>query len=65
MCDRHVFDATGTGEYYGHVVSDRTVECTEMMLFRVQDGSITEYWYEWDELGFWNQLDVLVDPYTD
>lgn len=63
--DRHVFDATGTGEYYGHDVSDKTVECTEMMLFRVQDGSITEYWYEWDELGFWNQLDAMGDPYTE
>lgn len=63
--DRHVFDATGTGEYYGHDVSGDQVEVAEMMLFRVDDGSITEYWYEWDELGFWNQLGVLADPYTD
>lgn len=61
--DRHVFETTGTDEYYGHDVSDKTVECAEMMLFRVQDGAIGEYWYEWDELGFWRQLEVVENPY--
>ena len=42
--DRHVFEATGTDEYYGHEVSDKSVECAEMMLSRVRDGAISEYW---------------------
>lgn len=61
--ERHTFDATGAGEYYGHDVTGKIIDCTEMMLFRVHDGKITEYWYEWDELGFWNQLGVTEDPY--
>lgn len=63
--ERHTFEATGTGEYYGHDVSGRSVACAEMMLFRIRDGEIIEYWYEWDELGFWNQLQVVNDPYTE
>ena len=63
--DRHVFEANGTDEYYGHEVSDKTVECAEMMLFRVQDGVFSEYWYEWDELGFWTQLDVVKNPHEE
>lgn len=62
--DRHVFDATAVGEYYGHDVDGETVRSSEMMLFRVIDERITEYWYEWSELDFWVQLGVLEDPYT-
>ncbi|MFW6152866.1 MAG: ester cyclase [Halobacteriota archaeon] len=63
--DRHTFEAEATGEYYGHDVAGRSVESSEMMLFRVRNGTIEEYWYEWDELGFWNQLGILADPYAD
>lgn len=61
---RHEFDATGEGEYYGHDVEGETVESSEMTLFHVTDGTIDEYWYEWDELGFWTQLGVTEDPYA-
>lgn len=62
--DRHVFDATGVGEYYGHDVDGEAVSSAEMMLFHVTDGVIDEYWYEWSELDFWIQLGIVQDPYA-
>lgn len=61
---RMEFDATGSGEYFGHEVDGKAIGSSEMILFRFRDGRITEYWYEWDALGFWTQLGVVEDPYA-
>lgn len=57
------FSGTGEGEYLGYNVDGKKVESSEIMLFHVNNGQLDEYWDEWDALGFWEQLDVLENPY--
>lgn len=59
------FEATGEGEYLGHDIDGKDIKASEMMLFHVSDGRLDEYWYNWDELGFWEQLGVLERPYPE
>lgn len=54
--------ATGSGEMMGHEIDGKEISTTELILFRIDDGRITESWYEWDELSFWAQLGVLERP---
>lgn len=68
--DEHVtirmeFHATGSGEFLGHDVDGEEVNVSEIFLFGVSDGQLTEYWYNWDELGFWTQLGVVESPYPE
>lgn len=56
---------TGEGEYLGYDIDGREIEGSEIVLFRVTDGQFEEYWAEWDELGFWEQLGVLESPYPE
>lgn len=53
------FRGTHEGEFAGIGPTGETVEGSEIMLFRVRDRQIAEYWYEWDELGFYEQLGAL------
>lgn len=55
-------NATGQGEYMGHDVDGKQAEAAEIMLFRVEDGRVTEYWSNWDELGFLDQLGIIGRP---
>lgn len=50
------FSGTHEGEFAGFEPTGEPVEGSEIMLFRIRDGQITEYWYEWDERGFYEQL---------
>ncbi len=59
------FSATGEGEFAGHDIDGREVRSTEIILFGVNDGQLAEYWYNWDELGFWEQLGVLESPFPE
>lgn len=54
---------TGQGEWLGHDIDGREGHATEIILFGVEGERLTEYWYEWDELVFWEQLDVLESPW--
>ena len=68
--DEHVtirmeFHATGSGEFLGHDVDGKEVSSSEIILFGVSDGQLAEYWYNWDELGFWTQLGVVDSPYPE
>lgn len=56
------FSGTHEGEFLGYDPTGGLVEATEMMMFRVSDGQIVEYWYEWDELGFYEQLGAVEGP---
>lgn len=58
---RLLMSGTGRGEYHGHDVDGKSTEVSEVVFFRVRDGRIHEYWYEWDRLEFWMQLGVIDD----
>ena len=55
-------EVTGQGTYLGVDVDGKTVRVTEMSLYRVESGKITEWWYEKDMLKFWEQLGHIEDP---
>lgn len=59
------FNATGSGEFLGHDVDGKEISSTEMILFNVSDGQLTEVWYNWDELSFWTQIGVVESPYPE
>ncbi|REL33338.1 hypothetical protein DYD21_11195 [Rhodohalobacter sp. SW132] len=66
--DEHVtirleFIATGSGEFLGHEAEGKEINVSEIFLFVVRNGQLAEYWYNWDELGFWMQLGVVESPY--
>lgn len=50
------FRGTHEGEFAEIEPTGEPIEGSEIMLFRIREGQITEYWYEWDELGFYEQL---------
>lgn len=58
-------EGTGEGEYLGHDVEGKEVQVSEIALFHVSDDQLDEYWTQWDELGFWEQLGVLESPYPE
>ena len=60
---RLMVTGTGTGEFLGHDIDGKEFRVTETILFGVTDGHISEYSYNWDELGFWTQLGVVESPY--
>lgn len=59
---RLMMSGTGRGEYHGHDIDGKDTEVSEVVFFRVRDGRIDEYWYDWDSLRFWTQLGVIEDP---
>lgn len=62
---RMMFSGTGEGEYLGHDVEGKDIRVSETVLFHVSGGQIDEYWGNWDELGFWEQLGILESPYPE
>lgn len=56
------FRGTHEGEFKGFAPTGKNVEVTEMMMFSVEDGKITDRWVEWDELGFYQQLGIIDHP---
>lgn len=59
---RVIMSATGRGEYMGHDIEGKEADASEIMLFRVRDGRVTENWSNWDELGFLAQLEIMERP---
>lgn len=55
-------EVTGQGTYLGVDVDGKTIRISEMSLYRVESGKITEWWYEKDMLEFWEQLGHIEDP---
>jgi predicted ester cyclase len=49
---------THTGTIYGIPATGRTIDATEVALWRVEGGAIKEAWYFGDELGLLRQLEV-------
>ena len=62
---RMEFSATGSGEFLGYDVDGKEISSSEIILFVVSDGQLAEYWYNWDELGFWTQLGIVESPYPE
>ena len=62
---RLMVTGTGAGEFLGHDIDGKNFRATETILFGVTDGLISEYSYNWDELGFWTQLGVVESPYPE
>lgn len=60
---RFLQTGTGKGEFFGYDIDKKEVNYSEIILFVLDDGLITEYWYAWDELDFWTQLGVIESPY--
>ncbi len=50
---------THKGEYRGIPATGKEVTITEILIFRIAGGKITEMWAEEDELGFMRQLGVI------
>ena len=56
---------TGThdgGPYRGIEPTGAAVDVSETVTFRIEDGRIAEIWFEWDELGMYEQLGVIEHP---
>ena len=62
---RLMVTGTGAGEFLGHDIDGKEFRVTETILFGVRDERISEYSYNWDELGFWTQLGVVESPYPE
>lgn len=59
---RFTFRGTHDGDFQAIEATGEEVEVTEMILISVDDGLIDGLWYEWDELGFFEQLNALEHP---
>lgn len=56
---------TGThegGDYHGIEPTGEAVDVSEMIFYRIEGGRIAEVRYEWDELGFYEQLGIIEHP---
>lgn len=51
-------EGTHLGDLYGHEATGQEVEVTGTHVFGIENGRIAEHWYDWDALGFWEQLGV-------
>ena len=60
-----VWRGTGAGVVLGHDIDGQEVDFTETSLFRVRDGQLAEYIYNFDELGLLEQLGLLERPYPE
>jgi steroid delta-isomerase-like uncharacterized protein len=58
---RVTFSGKHTGEFFGIPPTDRRVEFTGMVWFRIAEGKIVEHWGEFDALGLLRQLGAVPD----
>ncbi|WP_440764190.1 ester cyclase [Natronorubrum sp. DTA7] len=56
---RFTFDGTNEGPFAGFEPTGKRVKGSNMILMRLEDGTIVERWEESDNLDFLQQLDVL------
>ena len=57
-------EATHLGEYLGRMPRGANVRFTEMIMFRVVNGRIGEWWPQADQLAILEQIDGPADPIT-
>jgi steroid delta-isomerase-like uncharacterized protein len=52
---------TGThkGEYLGFAATGKRIEQTALVMFRIENGKIAEYWLHYDELGLLLQIGAI------
>jgi predicted ester cyclase len=53
------FSGTQTGPVLDLAASGRSVQVSEIVIFRIADGKIVEAWEEYDEFGMRRQLGGL------
>jgi predicted ester cyclase len=56
---RMPFSGTHTGPVLDLAATGRSVQVSEIVIFRIAEGKIVEAWEEYDELGMRRQLGVL------
>ena len=58
------FTMTGSheGQFLGLKPTGETIEVSEMIMISVDNEGINELWFEWDELGFYSQLESIEHP---
>lgn len=61
---RFTFLGRHEGDFQDIAPTGNAVEVTGMIYISIDDGLIDGLWYEWDELGFFEQLGVLEHPLT-
>lgn len=59
---RVTFSGRHTGSFQGIPPTDREVETTGMVWFRITEGKIVEHWGEFDALGLMQQLGIIPRP---
>jgi steroid delta-isomerase-like uncharacterized protein len=56
VATRWVFEGTHQAEFFGVPTTGRHVTTSGIMIFRIENGQIQEWWHEYDLFGFMNQL---------
>ena len=56
------FRGTHLGELNGIAPTGRWVDCTGIVISRMEDGKIAEDWANFDDLGMMRQLGVIPEP---
>ena len=51
--------ATQVGEFMRMPASGRTYSISEIHIFRVGDGKVTEHWHQFDQMGLMTQLGAM------
>jgi steroid delta-isomerase-like uncharacterized protein len=62
VVERNTVTATHKGEFNGIPATGRKVTWTEIDLYKLQDGKVTELWPEIDFLGLLTQLGAIPGP---
>ena len=50
---------THKGEYLGFPATGKRIEQTALVMFRIENGKIAEYWLHYDELGLLLQIGAI------
>jgi ketosteroid isomerase-like protein len=56
------FRGTHLGELDGIAPTGRRVDCTGIVISRIEEGKIAEDWANFDDLGMMQQLRVITEP---
>ena len=56
------FRGTHLGELNGIAPTGKRMDCTGIVISRMEDGKIAEDWANFDDLGMMQQLGVIPEP---
>lgn len=59
---RQHFIGTHDGTFRGIERTGERVHVTQMVMWEIEDGTISAAWFEWDDLGLYTQLGVVDEP---